>query len=98
MTVVNPRTGKRVRLANSQRLFARDRESVEEAFAGDVVGIVGNLDLPAGMRIGAILRDGEVITPSGSVKIRPKDRVVIFVLDSAVKQVEQLFRVSLEFF
>jgi peptide chain release factor 3 len=48
MTVLNPRAGKRVRLANSQRLFARDRESVEEAFAGDVVGIVGNLDLRIG--------------------------------------------------
>lgn len=48
MNVVNPRTGKRVRLANSQRLFAREREAVDEAFAGDVVGIVGNHDLRIG--------------------------------------------------
>ncbi|MBA3882655.1 MAG: peptide chain release factor 3 [Chthoniobacterales bacterium] len=42
MSVLNARTGKRLRLANSKRLFARERETVDEAFAGDVVGIVGN--------------------------------------------------------
>jgi anaerobic selenocysteine-containing dehydrogenase len=41
MQVINTRTGQKVRLANSQRLFGRDRETVDEAFAGDVVGIVG---------------------------------------------------------
>jgi peptide chain release factor 3 len=48
MVVQNPRTGKNVRLANSQRLFARERETVDEAYAGDVVGIVGNYDLRIG--------------------------------------------------
>lgn len=48
MVVSNPRSGKSVRLANSQRLFARDRETVDEAYAGDVVGIVGNYDLRIG--------------------------------------------------
>ncbi len=55
-------------------------------------------ELPQGMRVGAIYRDGEVIKPDGSSRIRPKDRVVIFALEKAVKQVEQMFRVSLEFF
>ena len=32
------------------------------------------------------------------MRIKPKDRVVIFAMDKAVKQVEQMFRVSLEFF
>jgi peptide chain release factor 3 len=48
MTVHNPRTKKQVRLANSQRLFARERETVDEAYAGDVVGVVGNYDLRIG--------------------------------------------------
>ncbi len=48
MTVNNPRTRKQVRLANSQRLFARERETVDEAYAGDVVGVVGNYDLRIG--------------------------------------------------
>jgi len=45
MFAVNSRTGDRIRLANSQRLFAQERETVDEAWAGDVVGIVGNQDL-----------------------------------------------------
>ncbi|QTN31309.1 peptide chain release factor 3 [Akkermansiaceae bacterium] len=48
MNVFNTRTGDTVRLANSQRLFARERETVDDAFAGDVVGLVGNYDLLIG--------------------------------------------------
>jgi peptide chain release factor 3 len=33
---------KEIRLSNSQKLFAQERETVEEAWAGDVVGLVGN--------------------------------------------------------
>ncbi|MBI3192177.1 MAG: peptide chain release factor 3, partial [Pedosphaera parvula] len=40
MSVVHTRTGARVRLSSTHRLFARERETVNEAFAGDVVGIV----------------------------------------------------------
>ncbi len=73
-----------------------------EAEALETSPLVGpelrELDLPFGMRIGAILRGNEIVKPDGSARIRPKDRVVIFALQSAVKQVEQLFRVSLEFF
>lgn len=73
-----------------------------EAEALDTSPLVGpalrDLDLPDGMRIGAIYRNGEVLRPSGGLKIKPKDRIVIFALANAVKQVEQMFRVSLEFF
>jgi peptide chain release factor 3 len=48
MMVMNTRTGKRIRLSNSQRLFAKERETVDTAFAGDVVGIVGNHDFLMG--------------------------------------------------
>ncbi len=48
MNVLNARTGERVRLSNSQRLFAQERETVDDAFAGDVVGLVGNYDLLIG--------------------------------------------------
>ena len=48
MTVLNTRTGKRIRLSNSQRLFAKERETVDTAYAGDVVGIVGNHDFLMG--------------------------------------------------
>lgn len=39
MTVRNARTGKDVRLSRAMRLFASERESVDAAFAGDVVGL-----------------------------------------------------------
>jgi peptide chain release factor 3 len=48
MTVEHPRTGKPLRLSNSQRLFARERETLDRAWAGDVVGIVGNQDFEIG--------------------------------------------------
>ncbi|MEO6054379.1 MAG: peptide chain release factor 3 [Chthoniobacterales bacterium] len=57
MVVQNPRTGKPVKLSNSQRLFARDRETVDSAWAGDVIGIVGNQDF----QIGDTLAEEEAI-------------------------------------
>jgi peptide chain release factor 3 len=48
MVVINTRNGKKIRLSNSQRLFARERETIDTAFAGDVVGIVGNHDFLMG--------------------------------------------------
>ena len=80
----------------------RGAAEVIEAEAMETSPLVGSalrdLELPDGMRIGAIYRDGKAIKPSGSFKIKPGDRVVIFALQAAVKQVEQMFRVSLEFF
>ncbi|CAN5915029.1 peptide chain release factor 3 [soil metagenome] len=48
MNVINTRSQKPIRLANSQRLFAQERETVDTAWAGDVVGIVGNNDFLIG--------------------------------------------------
>ena len=80
----------------------RGAAEVIEAEALETSPLVGpplkELDLPEGMRIGAVYRDGAFIKPSGSLHIKPKDRVVIFALEDAVRHVEQLFRVSLEFF
>lgn len=39
MVVTHARTGKTVRLSRPQKLFAQDRETVEVAYAGDVVGL-----------------------------------------------------------
>jgi trk system potassium uptake protein TrkA len=80
----------------------RDMAEIIEAEALETSSLVGaplrDLDLPVGLRIGAIYRDGQVIRPNGDVRIKPKDRVVIFATAEAVKHVEQMFRVSLEFF
>jgi len=41
MSVTNARTGKKVRLSNASRVFGAERETMDEAYPGDVVGIVG---------------------------------------------------------
>lgn len=78
------------------------RAEILEGEAMETSPLVGKplaaLDLPEGLRIGAILRDDVIIRPTGATQIRPKDRVVIFALSEAVRDVEQMFRVSLEFF
>lgn len=56
------------------------------------------LSIPEGIIIGAIVRQGVVHMPTGSFEIAPGDRVVLFAQAEAVRKVEQLFRVSLEFF
>ncbi|BCX49748.1 peptide chain release factor 3 [Haloferula helveola] len=48
MNVIHTRTGEKVRLSNSMRLFAQDRETVDDAYAGDVAGLVGNHDFLIG--------------------------------------------------
>jgi peptide chain release factor 3 len=42
MTVVHAQTGKSVRLSSSHKLFGRERETVNDAWAGDVIGMVGH--------------------------------------------------------
>jgi trk system potassium uptake protein TrkA len=50
------------------------------------------------VRIGAVIHDGVYVRPDGDVKIRAHDRVIIFALAEYVRKVEQMFRVSLDFF
>ena len=54
MTVRNARTGKDVRLSRAMRLFADERESLDVAYAGDVVGLAN----PGVFAIGDTLYDG----------------------------------------
>ncbi len=42
MNVLHTRTGKTVRLSSSHKLFGQDRETVDEAWPGDVIGLVGH--------------------------------------------------------
>jgi peptide chain release factor 3 len=41
MMVTHVPTGKKFRLSNSNKIFGRDRETLDEAYPGDVVGIAG---------------------------------------------------------
>ncbi|HEU5070905.1 MAG TPA: peptide chain release factor 3 [Verrucomicrobiae bacterium] len=42
MTVHHSRSEKKVRLSSSHKIFGNDRETVDEAFPGDVIGLVGH--------------------------------------------------------
>jgi peptide chain release factor 3 len=48
MRVIHSRTGETVRLSSSHKLFARERETVDEAFPGDVIGLVGHPEFGIG--------------------------------------------------
>jgi trk system potassium uptake protein TrkA len=81
----------------------RDGEAeVLEAEALETSPLVGqtlrDARLPSGVLVGAILRDGEMITPRADTVIRPHDRVIIVARASAVKKVEKLFAVRVDYF
>ncbi|HEX5400141.1 MAG TPA: GTP-binding protein [Verrucomicrobiae bacterium] len=42
MTVYHSRSGRKVRLSSSHKLFGNERETVDEAHPGDVIGLVGH--------------------------------------------------------
>jgi len=73
-----------------------------EAVAMETSGLVGvplkEIRLPPGVIVGAIVREGQIIMPRGTSIIQAKDRVVLFASTSAVKQVEKMFSVRLEYF
>ncbi|AIE85410.1 peptide chain release factor 3 [Fimbriimonas ginsengisoli] len=57
MEAAHTRTGKKLRLSRPQRLFAQDRETVEEAYPGDIVGLTN----PGAFQLGDTLSSGEII-------------------------------------
>ena len=64
-----------------------------------LVGVpIKDANLPPGVMLGAIVRDGHVISPGGSTVVQPKDRVVLFAATESVRKVEEMFSVQLEYF
>ncbi len=89
----------RIRAVHSVQQGAAEIIEAEALETSPLVGQpLRDLDLPDDMRFGAILRNGVALKPDGAFVIKPKDRVVIFAKAGTVRQVEQMFRVSLEFF
>ncbi|ACB75981.1 peptide chain release factor 3 [Opitutus terrae] len=48
MVVNHPRSGKSMRLSSSHKLFGQERETVDEAWPGDVIGLVGHSEFHIG--------------------------------------------------
>lgn len=75
---------------------------VIEAVAVDTSPLVGkslrDFKLPSGVMLGAIVRGEQVIMPRGNTVVQGGDRVVLFAVADAVKKVEKMFSVRLEYF
>jgi trk system potassium uptake protein TrkA len=73
-----------------------------EAEALETSSLVGqplkDINLPNGVTVGAIVRGGNVISPRGGTVIQSRDRVVLFAASEAVRKVEKLFSVRIEYF
>lgn len=61
MTVNHGRTGKTIRLSRPQKLFAQDRESIDVAYPGDVIG----LNNPGVFAIGDTIYNGQKLEYEG---------------------------------
>jgi len=73
-----------------------------EAEALETSGLVGvplrDAKLPEGVHVGAIVRRGQVSIPRGDTVIRPGDQIILFAAQGAVRKLEKLFSVKLEYF
>lgn len=56
-----------------------------------------NIKFPRGAIIGAVVRDRDIIIPTGDTIIRSGDRVIIFTLTSAIPSVERMLMVKMEY-
>jgi peptide chain release factor 3 len=48
MQVTDVKSGRKVRLGNAQKLFGQDRETLDTAYAGDILALVGNYEFLIG--------------------------------------------------
>jgi trk/ktr system potassium uptake protein len=107
---INPRTVtvsrilRHVRRGRIRGVYTLQNGDAEllEAEALDTSPLVGkqlrHVDIDPGVRIGAVIRGDEVIMPSGDMKVEAGDFVIVFSLAASVREVEQMFRVSIDFF
>ena len=79
MQVVDQRTGKKVRLANAQKLFGKDRETLDTAYAGDILALIGNYNF----LIGDTLTSAESVTYQEMPRFTPECFAYIINSDTA---------------
>ncbi|MEO6939241.1 MAG: peptide chain release factor 3 [Candidatus Kapaibacterium sp.] len=79
MQVTHSRSAKTVRLSNSQKIFGQQRETVDEAYPGDIVGLVGN----SAFGIGDTLTEDPAILYSEIPRFAPEHFVFMHNPDSS---------------
>jgi len=59
---------------------------------------IRDIDFPEGVLIGAILKNGDVVKPTGGLRVEEGDFILIFAVSNDVPEVERLLQVSIDFF
>jgi len=75
--VTHVRTGKPIRLASAQTFMARERQAVEEAWPGDVIGVMDR----GSLRIGDTLANGRPLEFLGIPRFAPEHFARVVLLD-----------------
>jgi len=79
-----------------------EQAEVMEAVALETSDIVGKplkrISLPKGVLVTSIIRENEVIVPTGESVVEPEDRIVIFASRKAIPKIEKILAVKLEYF
>ncbi|HSL60641.1 MAG TPA: Trk system potassium transporter TrkA [Desulfotignum sp.] len=57
-----------------------------------------DIDVPKGALLVCILRNGNIIIPTGDSVVTPGDQIIVFAVKQAIKKMEKLLTVKLEFF
>ncbi|HUY89006.1 MAG TPA: peptide chain release factor 3 [Pirellulales bacterium] len=79
MEVLHPRTGKKLKLRRAHRLFGQERETVDEAFPGDIVGLVN----PGEFCLGDTICEGAAMNYPPLPQFSPEHFAVLRCPDSA---------------
>lgn len=79
MEVLHPRTGKKLKLRRAHRLFGQERETVDEAFPGDIVGLVN----PGEFHLGDTICEGPAVNFDALPQFSPEHFAVLRCPDTA---------------
>ena len=59
---------------------------------------IRDIDFPEGVLVGAVSKNGEVMRPSGGLRIEAGDTIALFAMAADVREVERLMQVSIDYF
>ncbi|MFP3382891.1 MULTISPECIES: Trk system potassium transporter TrkA [Tritonibacter] len=59
---------------------------------------IRDIDFPEGVLVGAVSKNGEVVRPSGGLRIEAGDTIALFAMAADVREVERLMQVSIDYF
>jgi peptide chain release factor 3 len=89
MEVLHARTGKKLRLRRAHRVFGQERKTMDEAFPGDIIGLVN----PGEFRLGDTICEGRALNFEPLPQFSPENFAVLRCRDSSRRK---QFREGLE--